>query len=306
MPSSPGRHSLSLINPDTPAFPIVPIPSQSPRTVAARLAHLIGLNHAPGLKLAIKNLLDTLADPFCRGLILELGGAKIRVPARFRRQPWTNYETASTTMVSQWLATRQDAVLLDVGCSVALYSLLALAASPRTNAWAFDADLTSLQSSKWLCQHVGTERLHVIYGFIADKPDVPRDAARASREITELLTRTRIPREPSLSNYVCIDGKEHPLVPTNTLDFLFPHADQFRPWLLKCDVEGAEMVVLLGADRFVRRARPQLLISVHPATLAGFGYSRKDLAHWIEERGYNQRILSIDHEEHWWCEPLPV
>lgn len=272
-------------------------------TLAARLARLSGLNGRPQLKQAVKEALYFFEDPFGTGRKLEVGGVQIRVPTRFCRPPWTDYETTSTKAVAGWLATRPDAALLDIGCSVGIYSLLALASSPRTSAWAFDSDLVSLQATRWLCSHVSTERLNVIFGFVTEKSDEIRNAAQASRETTRLLEQNQVSREPAQGRYVCLDGTEHPQVPANALDQLFPDPQPNRPWLLKCDVEGAEMLVLRGADQFVRSARPQLLISVHPETLAGFGYQKSEVARWIDERGYERKVLSIDHEEHWWCTP---
>lgn len=276
-----------------------------PSTVPARLAAFLGLDRAPRLKAAIKRLVYALQDPLRRGIPLHVGGVDIRVPPRFARKPWTDYESASTAEVARWLVARADACLLDVGCSVGIYSLLALALSPRATAYAFDSDLVSLNSTPWLCSHAGPERLRLIHGFVSEKPDRDRDADAAVRETAAQLARTPVPREPESTAYICINGEEHPGVPVNSIDALFPAADSSRPWLLKCDVEGAEVLVLKGADRFLKNARPQLLISVHPQPLLGFGSTKEELRRWIEDRGYGCRILAIDHEEHWWCEPRP-
>lgn len=276
--------------------------SPTPSTPTSRLVELLGLNRAPRLKQTLKSLAYAAQDPLGRGVPLKVGGVDIRVPPRFARTPWTDYETISTTQVAQWLATRPDACLLDIGCSVGIYSLLTLALSPRGTAYAFDADPVSLKTTVRLCRNVGPERLKLIYGFVSDKSEGGRNAETATRETAVLVASPEVAADPSFTTYVCIDGKERPEIPVNSLDCLFPKADASRPWLLKCDVEGAEMLVLKGADQFVRRARPQLLISVHKA-LTGFGFTKEDVSRWIEERGYTCRVLAVDHEEHWWCDP---
>ena len=276
--------------------------STAHRVTAARMAELLGLNRAPRLKQALKSMIDTLQDPLGRGVPLLVGGVEIRVPPRFARAPWVNYETISATQAAQWLAIRPDACFLDIGCSVGIYSLLTLAVAPRGTAYAFDSDLVSLKVTLRLCRHVGAERLRLIYGFIADKSQSASELGAAARETDLLISRPEVASDPGRTSFVCLDGQERPGIPVHSLDRLFPDADSSRPWLLKCDVEGAEMLVLQGADQFVRRARPQMLISVHDA-LAGFGFSKADLARWIEDRGYTRRILAVDHEEHWWCDP---
>ncbi|MEA2709747.1 MAG: hypothetical protein QOF78_2348 [Phycisphaerales bacterium] len=57
-----------------------------------------------------------------------------------------------------------------------------------------------------------------------------------------------------------------------------------KPTLLKIDVEGAEILVLRGADRLLRECRPTILVELHDAELAAearaifdsYGYSLSD------------------------------
>ncbi len=72
--------------------------------------------------------------------------------------------------------------------------------------------------------------------------------------------------------------------------------------LIKCDVEGAEMFVLEGAQNFIEGFSPCLLLSIHPQFLPKFGSSRANVNEWLERYGYQVKVLSIDHEEHWWCQ----
>ena len=79
-----------------------------------------------------------------------------------------------------------------------------------------------------------------------------------------------------------------------------------RPILLKCDVEGAEVLVLLGAEQFLQRTMPSLLISVHPLALPEYGHSVADVRNFLEKLNYSVSVIAVDHEEHWWCEPAAV
>ena len=252
----------------------------------------------------LRRLFYLFRDPFGRGVFLSVGGRAIRVPIRFARAPWANYEVVSTTAVAGWLQDRPNAALLDIGSSVGLYSLLALHAGARTEAYAFDASLIALKATRWICRFSdGIGRLHLVFGFVADRQSTGETVDKAARETELMLDSPSVPREPSRTGYVCIDGQPHPEIPVRSIDGLFPTADAARPWLLKCDVEGAEMLVLKGAAEFIRRTRAQLLLSIHPATLEGFGFTVADVRLWLEARGYRCRILAVDHEEHWWCTP---
>jgi len=273
-------------------------------SLLSTVARACGLNQAPRLKQAIKDGLYFLQDPLRRGLPLELGGGIVTVPARFARQPWTNYETTATRKAAEWFDLHPDGMLVDVGSSIALYSLLALARAPRSLAWAIDSELISLQSSRWLCRYVGAARLRVIHGYAGDQPSVDLPAAEVASRTAARLDAEKISREPSDASYICLDSAATSGIPVHSLDRLFADADASRPCLVKIDVEGAELLVLRGADAFVRRIRPQLLVSVHPPALRGFGLVPDDVASWLRGHDYRFEIHVEPHEEHWWCTPL--
>jgi FkbM family methyltransferase len=90
-------------------------------------------------------------------------------------------------------------------------------------------------------------------------------------------------------------------VPRWRLDDLLA-APTGRPMLIKCDVEGAELLVLAGGEALLRRAHPHLLLSVHPPALPGYGHSKAEVEAFLRRLGYDIRCLAVDHEEHWWCE----
>ena len=270
----------------------------------SNLARACGLEHATRFKQGIKNVFYFLQDPLHRGVALELGGGTVTVPARFARQPWTRYELPATRRAAGWFDAHPDAALIDVGSSIALYSLLAISRAPRGEAWAIDAERISLQSSRWLCRYAGPQRLHVIHGYAGDQPTVDLPAAEVSARTAAQLDADRISAEPSHAAYICLDSQAINRIPVHSIDRLFANADAARPWLIKIDVEGAELLVLRGADAFVRRVRPQLLVSVHPPALSGFGLSPKDVAAWLTDHGYRFEIDVEAHEEHWWCTPV--
>jgi hypothetical protein len=98
-----------------------------------------------------------------------------------------------------------------------------------------------------------------------------------------------------------IDESQLPRVSLDT--FLLPMLrERPRPCLVKCDVEGAEQIVLAGAAELMRQCKPTLLISVHPPYLPRFGGSVDAIRQLLTDRGYAIEIIGIDHEEHWLCQ----
>ena len=206
--------------------------------------------------------------------------------------------------IASWFEENRNCSFLDVGSSIGLYSALALNVAPDSRVYAFDADLVSLKTLLALCLHQSKGRINPVYGLVSDQHTSEIRAAEASRTTKALLESSHISADPAQCAFVCIDGSSHAEIPRYSLDGLFPlETDENRPCMIKCDVEGAELLVLRGSEKFIHRRRPTLLISVHEA-LGGFGFSKSDVSHWLETQGYSHRVIAVDHEEHWWCDPI--
>lgn len=64
---------------------------------------------------------------------------------------------------------------------------------------------------------------------------------------------------------------------------------------LKCDVEGAEMLVLQGLSKFLTNGRVKLLmLELVERSLEKFGYSRKAVLELMQSSGYRAFILGVD------------
>jgi hypothetical protein len=90
-------------------------------------------------------------------------------------------------------------------------------------------------------------------------------------------------------------------VPCRRLGRSIPSGFEGRACLIKCDVEGAEQIVLSGTTRLLSRHRPDLLLSVHPSALVDYGHSNNSLREFLAQLGYAATTIAVDHEEHWWC-----
>jgi hypothetical protein len=56
--------------------------------------------------------------------------------------------------------------------------------------------------------------------------------------------------------------------------------------LIKCDIEGAELLAFRGAVRIIEKHRPSIICEINPWFLEGFGLRLEDLVGFFTDRGY--------------------
>lgn len=121
-----------------------------------------------------------------------------------------------------------------------------------------------------------------------------------------MLNSTYITGDPGKNKYICIFGNDDKKIPFYSLDnlLIYYYKVKNKKVLIKCDVEGAELLVLKGAKNFINKYFPYLLLSVHPDEFNNYGYSIEQLKSFLTFHGYKINLISTDHGEHWWCEPV--
>lgn len=88
------------------------------------------------------------------------------------------------------------------------------------------------------------------------------------------------------------------LIPTITIDGLALITEPPRG--ITIDVEGAELRVLKGAEDVLTEDRPYVWCSVHPDLMERDFDDAEDLLHrYMQDHGYDGRLLRHDHEYHW-------
>jgi len=265
------------------------------------------VRHLPGLDRA-HWLWDAVRKPYHRALDLQSSGTKVlvgrvvevRMPAEFTGGAWEKFEPEAVSKFAEWVQCHPGGLILDIGSSLGIYSALALFSDDRVEVVAFDSDIASLAAVRRLCQYATGERLRLVHGFIADTSNDVVCLAGAVTTTEAALAQTDA-RRPT--RYMCLGDPQGSAVPRRRLDDLFVNDGiGGRAMLIKCDVEGAELLVLSGAEALLGRGHPSLLISVHPPALPSYGHSKNQLEMYLQKIGYNILCLAIDHEEHWWCD----
>lgn len=102
----------------------------------------------------------------------------------------------------------------------------------------------------------------------------------------------------------------HPgLIHTITIDD-YVATTKIHPHAINIDVEGAELMVLRGAQAtltdWFNFGVSSVWVSIHPDLLGNFGHSKDEVLGYMASLEYRATLLGIDHEEHWLFEPAPT
>jgi len=213
---------------------------------------------------------------------------------------WDNYEPETIQPAVDWARKSHHGLFLDIGSAMGIFSAVILFANPDTEVIAFDSDLASLVATRRFCKY-GKGSLRTIFGFVSDAGS-GKTLSEAQAQSDLVLLRDNPSGDAGTTKFVCLNDSADRDIPRNTLDDLLRDEKlASRPILIKCDVEGAEQLVLQGAQKLLAQYHPTLLLSVHPPALPQYGHTRESVFAFLQELGYGITVLAIDHEEHWWC-----
>lgn len=247
-----------------------------------------------------------------RGVLMNIAGCiPARMPPDFAWKLVEDYEKESLAVFNRWMRSQQNPLVVDVGCALGFVTCAGLFSNPTARVIAIDSDLQSVKATQRVCAlapGVG-ERLALVWGFIADAPSQRQDYRAVHQTTLQALQRPGISGDPNSTHYTCLDteGVGQTAIPRFALDDLLgPEFSKSEPVLIKCDVEGAELLVLKSAQRVLSELRPALLLSVHPQFLPNYGMTPEDVRAFLTARGYVIEVVAVDHEEHWWCVPATI
>jgi FkbM family methyltransferase len=241
------------------------------------------------------------------GLPLAVGGLiQVRVPPRFCSREVESYERETVAAIHSWVLNNSGGVFVDIGCSFGYLSCAVLFADPAAEVIAVDADLPSLAVTRFVCSHCPSvqDRLQLYHTLIGNDSGGKETMAALRHSTADKLNDPSVSADPAATSYINLDTElDVGQIPRISLDrFLLESLERSkRPWLIKCDVEGAEQIVLEGARRVMLDFRPTLLLSVHPPYLPRFSGSPEQIRNLLTSNGYSIDVIGVDHEEHWLC-----
>lgn len=210
-------------------------------------------------------------------------GAVLRIDLRDRiqRLMWGGmFEPQVTRVVRQFL--RPGMVFIDVGAHIGYFAVLAAAqVGPQGAVLAYEADPDNYERlNANLSPYPWARALHMA-------------VCAAEGEVTFYRT----PQKEETGWGSLLGGEEHReavVVPGTTLDHEVVARGLTRVDMVKVDVEGAEVQVLMGSDHLLAEFRPFWLMELNPQCLARGGYSRDDVLRLFREREYRLFHLGQD------------
>jgi len=248
------------------------------RNILGLLEHLRKLRASSAV---VREMHQLLREPYYRALemIYRRGaparlpdGTSVRLHPRLLGMCPETYEPAVTALLAHHV--HEGSTVVDVGAHVGLHTLMF---SRRVGA---AGRVVAVEPSP---ASVGLLRRHLNWN--ACKNVTVIEAAVGHREgVTEFSYRAD-PTDPGgFANSLAYDirGLKR-CVTMMTLDAI---CNNFSPDVIKIDVEGAELLVLRGAEELLARAAPTLVIAVHPEPMRAMGAGPADLIAFLKLRGF--------------------
>jgi len=184
-----------------------------------------------------------------------------------------SYETVETEFLKT--VAQPGWSVLDIGANCGWYSLVLARKSPEITVHAFEP----IPSTCLLLQRniklndLNNVRVHEI--GISDKPGTLDFLYTRSCSGATSLKQAG---QPGMTERVRCD--------VTTIDD-FCHARNISPQLLKCDIEGAELLALKGGERTIGDAKPIILLELLRKWSTRFGYHPNDAFALLDGMGYD-------------------
>jgi hypothetical protein len=233
--------------------------------------------------------------------VLVAGQIAVRVPAEFARYDWENYEPESIGRVVEWARQHPRGVLLDLGNSAGIYSLVALFAGPQIEAVTVIGDLPRLARVRHLCKNTQGERLQLVYGIVGA---ACTSVLSLSKAVAVTESNLRAAAAWGGLGMLGYDFRLNPglIVDFHVLHFLFQDEFIDRPMLIRSHAGADQMDLLRGGLSLLQRARPDLLLTIAPDDLRRYGYSVGQIQEFLGSINYNWNRIAIGPPQQWWCQ----
>jgi hypothetical protein len=72
-----------------------------------------------------------------------------------------------------------------------------------------------------------------------------------------------------------------------TIDLWWANLSYPQINVVKIDVEGAELLVLKGGEKFIDKCGPIIFLEIEPKNLKVYPYKKEDILKWLNEHDYN-------------------
>jgi FkbM family methyltransferase len=164
--------------------------------------------------------------------------------------------------------------VIDVGANVGWYSIQFSRSEATRTVYAFEPVSKTCGLLQRNLELNGVDKVRVFKMGLADS-----DGERSFHYTDKCSGATSMEAIPHLPD------QEILRCPVTTLDLFAQHHD-LGPGFIKCDVEGAELLVMRGAIETLKRHRPALLLEMLRKWAKKFDYHPNDIIHLLAGLGY--------------------
>jgi FkbM family methyltransferase len=178
---------------------------------------------------------------------------------------------------------------LDIGANYGLYSYhLDRAVGARGQVFAFEPVPFTCETLKAVARLLGLRRVQIVAKGCSDRageiaftvPVQASGAVAAGQAYIGGRDDEREGREKQVRWAATRDVRAEVVA----LDEFLPRVEKVS--LVKCDIEGAELLAFRGAERLIREHLPTVICEINPWFLEGFGIKLADLLAFFFEKGY--------------------
>jgi len=189
-----------------------------------------------------------------------------------------HYEAKSIALLQQYI--KPDSLVIDVGANIGFFTLhLARWVTGTGKVIAIEPETINYERLQRQLVRAGIiEQVETIKGAVANQ-----------RGSTFLELNPLHPGDHKLSR-----NGQGISVPVTTIDALVEAHNWQTVSFIKIDVQGAESLVLAGAEETLNRFRPVLMIEVGNDYLKQYGSSTQALLTFLFDRGYTGHLLQKD------------
>lgn len=175
-------------------------------------------------------------------------------------------------------------VFIDVGANIGFISTYVISVLPDTKIFAFEPGENQRKLFEKTVSENRLSNITVIGKALGDA-------------VGEVTFHVHDPRQAALDGLHDTHrrGLTTPVkVPMTTLDSWWESAGKPKISVIKIDTEGAELLVLRGAQTCISICKPVIFLEIEPLNLAAYPYNEKDIKSYIENMGYSLVALNKD------------
>ena len=236
------------------------------------------------LKPIIVNLINLIT--FGRGIKVNIGGQGVyKLSPQFYFSNWENFgDKHNSGFLSCLENSINKKVVLDIGAHIGLYSLpLSSRISPEGKIYAFEPSEINRHFLKKNLELNKIQNVDVLPFLVGSKDVQNVEFYEDAKEVNPM---GGIILSKYMNDNVVITNKQMVSLDTYCQD------NDIQPELIKIDVEGAEIDLLLGAKNTLLKYRPTIFLSLHPQHIEETNHSLSDLQSYLEE--VNFKCLTIN------------